>query len=203
LRKTTKDFSKLKRIHKKGSKRPDLTGLSYEYWEILEYVGNFPVNDNGYIKYREIFYNCKCVCGTIRFVQAQGNKLTSKSCGCQNIGRTGQFLPENQIDKYAAIRSNYKTDAKNRNYVWNLSNEEFDKLIVSKCFYCGSQKQTKRAYNNWGIIEFTGIDRVDNSIGYVLSNCVPCCKQCNFIKKACSKEIIYKAYNFLFGDKNV
>ncbi len=27
-----------------------------------------------------------------------------------------------------------------------------------------------------------GIDRMDNNIGYVLSNCVTCCGQCNIFK---------------------
>jgi len=31
-------------------------------------------------------------------------------------------------------------------------------------------------------ILYSGVDRVDNNQGYVLRNCVPCCKWCNLAK---------------------
>lgn len=33
-----------------------------------------------------------------------------------------------------------------------------------------------------------GIDRVDNSLGYILSNVVSCCKICNYMKKDLSEQ---------------
>ena len=29
-----------------------------------------------------------------------------------------------------------------------------------------------------------GVDRVDSSLGYIEENCVPCCKFCNYAKRA-------------------
>ena len=43
---------------------------------------------------------------------------------------------------------------------------------------------------------------ISRLIGYEYENCVPCCKKCNLGKKSVSKEIIKKAYEFLFGVTN-
>ena len=45
----------------------------------------------------------------------------------------------------------------------------------------------KSAYNT-GDFTYQGIDRVDNTQGYHMVNCVPCCKKCNQAKLAMSKE---------------
>ena len=63
-----------------------------------------------------------------------------------------------------------KTCAKRRGYEFHVTLEEYEKHIWNKpCNYCGGKTQN-------------GIDRVDNSIGYKIENCVPCCKDCNKMK---------------------
>ena len=52
-------------------------------------------------------------------------------------------------------------------------NIECLKLFSKKCYYCGFINQ------DHGI----GIDRANNSKGYIKSNCVPCCTLCNIMKK--------------------
>ena len=54
-----------------------------------------------------------------------------------------------------------------------ISQIDFDNLSKNDCFYCGKPGPN-------------GIDRVDNNKGYELSNCVPCCKHCNYVKGALS-----------------
>jgi hypothetical protein len=39
--------------------------------------------------------------------------------------------------------------------------------------------------------KLTGIDRVDNSIGYVTSNIVPCCQICNMMNTRYHQNKIY------------
>jgi hypothetical protein len=65
----------------------------------------------------------------------------------------------------------YKSGAMNRNYIFELSKDDIEKFWQMPCHYCGSE------------IETVGLDRMDNSIGYTLSNIVPCCKKCNYMKK--------------------
>jgi hypothetical protein len=50
-----------------------------------------------------------------------------------------------------------------------LSQEEFNALTAKPCNYCDKSGPN-------------GIDRIDNNIGYIVKNCVPCCKHCNYVK---------------------
>lgn len=59
--------------------------------------------------------------------------------------------------------------AKRRGIDFALTKIQFDRLAKSPCFYCGK-------------CAMGGIDRVDNDIGYVLSNVVPSCSGCNYKK---------------------
>lgn len=66
-----------------------------------------------------------------------------------------------------------KKSAKDRNISFQLSIMDFDNITKQVCFYCGRFSQNK---NN------SGIDRINNEIGYVLANCLPCCWICNTMK---------------------
>jgi hypothetical protein len=65
----------------------------------------------------------------------------------------------------------YRTGAEKRGIEFNLTIEEFTTYWNKPCHYCGEE------------IESVGIDRKDNDIGYLLDNCVPCCSQCNMMKR--------------------
>ncbi|MGH7974933.1 MAG: hypothetical protein ACREBR_05365 [bacterium] len=64
--------------------------------------------------------------------------------------------------------------AKKRGIVFKLTLEQFSQLITKPCFYCGCEPNSN----------LTGfwLDRIDNNVGYVLKNVVPCCKICNVMK---------------------
>ena len=89
--------------------------------------------------------------------------------------RTKKCFDSNPLNRYRV----YKTSAKYRNIVFNLSREEFSNIITQPCFYCGETS-----------IPYGGIDRMNNekNIGYAINNCVPCCKMCNKIKNKFSKD---------------
>lgn len=61
-----------------------------------------------------------------------------------------------------------KERAKARGYVFSLSLEEYLAFVNEPCHYCGQQS--------------SGVDRVDNTIGYEPHNCVSCCRMCNVMK---------------------
>ena len=67
----------------------------------------------------------------------------------------------------------YKDNAKKGGHVWALSDEEFLSFWEKPCHYCG------------GGIKTIGLDRVENSKGYILENVVPCCSVCNRMKSDC------------------
>lgn len=66
----------------------------------------------------------------------------------------------------------YKNGAKKekRNYVFELTFEEANTLFHQDCTYCGE---------HWTAEQLMGIDRFDNSQGYVPSNVVAACGTCN------------------------
>ncbi len=71
-----------------------------------------------------------------------------------------------------SVKRSYVRGAKRRDYDFQLLTEEFNKLILQPCFYCGGMNKSG----------FNGIDRVNNNLGYIIENSVPCCSLCNKMK---------------------
>lgn len=70
--------------------------------------------------------------------------------------------------------------AAKRGKEFSLQFQEFSDLLNgAKCNYCGTEKEL-------------GLDRVVNSIGYHISNVVPCCRECNRLKYIYSRERFIK-----------
>ena len=77
------------------------------------------------------------------------------------------------VDRRPSKRySSLKSTAKLRGLVVEITKEEHGVLISQPCHWCG------------GTLSHTGsgVDRRDNSLGYVRGNCLPCCTQCNNAK---------------------
>jgi len=70
----------------------------------------------------------------------------------------------------------YKKRAKKKNIDFLLSKKDCEKYYNTNCYYCD------------GKIKGLGIDRIDNKIGYVKDNILPCCSKCNFMKHIMSKD---------------
>ena len=64
--------------------------------------------------------------------------------------------------------------AKKRGIPVDLTRKEYELIIKEPCFYC---KGTLGA-----VTTGCGLDRTDNSKGYIFGNVVSCCKTCNVIK---------------------
>jgi hypothetical protein len=79
-----------------------------------------------------------------------------------------------------ALYYNTKASANKRGYVFELSVDEVSLLCQQLCSYCG--KEPSQVLSSFPNFKYNGIDRVDNSLGYVEGNCVPCCKLCNRMK---------------------
>lgn len=65
----------------------------------------------------------------------------------------------------------YAYKANERGLTFRLTLDEFKKLIQQPCHYCGEYGEPR------------GLDRVDNRLPYLVLNCVPCCSDCNFMKR--------------------
>ena len=125
---------------------------------------------------------CRCDCGNEPTVW--GSNLNTKSgCGC------GQSAPRGTRDPGEAARKHvlrqYQQNAKRRGRVWELTDEDFDRLTSSDCYYCGIAPCRVFSTGKYEGAEFTynGIDRVDSAGDYTPENVVPCCNTCNVAKR--------------------
>ena len=65
-----------------------------------------------------------------------------------------------------------KARAKRKGHEWNIDEYDYQLMIQTCCRYCGGKLEAS------GV----GLDRKDNTLGYVTSNVVPCCRTCNILK---------------------
>ncbi len=145
-----------------------------------------------------VMWRCKCDCGNETLVRSVYLKDgTTKSCGClchdeETLIKRGKAISKALRKKYPKgiagqtyLWNSYKSSAKKRNLIWNLSKETFEKLTSGNCFYCGTEpNQISRLNSDHGVYTYNGIDRVNNTKGYAPDNCVTCCKVCNRAKQA-------------------
>ena len=127
---------------------------------------------------KKVFYNCECDCGT-KFILSSKRFVANKirTCGCKNKKRF-RVLDRVEMPK-RLLFSSYKSQAKKRKLKFSLSLNDFLDLTNKNCFYCGEEpKQIIKSCDNYKYI-YNGLDRLNNKKGYILNNCVPCCKKCN------------------------
>jgi len=86
----------------------------------------------------------------------------------------GRYFSEEFCDTDAASYNRYKTRANNKSLPFDLTKDEYDGIVTSQCYLCGRKSYEKHK---------NGIDRIDNNLGYIMSNVKPCCGSCNYIKK--------------------
>lgn len=136
-------------------------------------------------------YVCQCECGWVTNQQAsclvKGKTTMCKSCSNKNYLKSA---PAARDADQKLLYGVYKRNAKTRGYDFNLSYNLFLQLITENCNYCGAGPSNvrKSSSKNGGTLIYTGIDRVDNCLGYEPENVVPCCSQCNTSKKTLSRE---------------
>jgi hypothetical protein len=172
-------------------KRKPRIGFKYDFLTTIEFIG---------VEKTHSVYICECVCGNTTTAKYIGKKLSKKSCGCRKYFRRfkRQKTQEKELNIYSTIYNRYRREAVERGYKFDLNYKLFVTLVQRNCFYCETPPSNKQQYNNRLEVLYNGIDRVDNSVGYLETNCVPCCSVCNSHKKSVTPTIIQKAYEFLW-----
>lgn len=160
----------------------DMTGQKFFHLTVIRRCENFiSKSGNSFAQ-----WVCKCECGNQ--IKAKGADLRRgyrKKCSpqCPKFGhRIGDAAFNN-------VYRDMKRGAIRRNIIWNLSKIQVKEITSKDCYYCGiSPIQSSRRMDLNGDYLHNGIDRVDNSKGYTVSNCVPCCKKCNISKSTMKSE---------------
>lgn len=143
---------------------------------------------------RKTYWLYQCDCGNQKIIRAdQVTEKDTKSCGCHKKKLDEQLRIEKTKDPGIGMSTRlyhkYRGRAKQRGYSFELSIDQFRELTSDTCKYCGiepSQTTERSTYN--GAYIYNGIDRVDNAVGYIISNCRTCCKTCNMAKHTMTEE---------------
>ena len=162
------------------------------------------VSKNGKQSSRKM-WAVKCDCGKI--FNTSGTKLRRKDiimcCSCACSLRPQSALRYSGIEN--AFRRVVVSTAKKRGIEVTISAKEFSEIATRDCCYCGA-KPTERPYMNKSRLRvlINGIDRVDNTKGYINGNCVACCPTCNKMKSALSyEEFISHIKKIIKNDKKM
>ena len=110
-------------------------------------------------------------------------RATSTTTTTTEAATSSKFAKyRNRAQDYKHKWSVFKTQATKREIERRLDFEQYVALIQMPCTYCG-----KGAGRDPSNTKFVGIDRIDSDMRvYCLSNCVPSCATCNFMKGAMS-----------------
>lgn len=139
-------------------------------------------------------FECKCLlCGKVWEVTC--STLCKKNfVGCQ-------CYRGNVAVKQTWFRK-YKVGAKRRGLEFQISLEEFITLCESPCRYCGKIGHTTTTTGGvWSEWNHNGVDRIDPTCGYVLSNCQPACWRCNRMKANLSEEKFLTKIRLIYEHK--
>lgn len=162
------------------------------------------------------YHELQCCCGKI--YQRRGADLIYKkgytNCGC-SIGKQAYLKnPEDALRNSVILV--YKTNALKKKLEFKLTDAQVISYFTQPCYYCGiieynsthtrKRKGRKVIKDRQYTFKYNGIDRVDPKKGYILSNCVACCKVCNISKNNLSKEEflnwLKRAYLWTFNDQS-
>ena len=148
----------------------------------------------------------KCSCGTKCSVRLDIALQSNRSCKkCGQLKRRNTFSEKTLTSLFKRLYHSYIAQAKKRNYSFDLEFDTFCNYTKQNCFYC-NEPASNTLKQNYRSITYNGLDRIDNTKGYVEGNIVSCCGQCNMMKNKFSKsEFLTKikqiAYNLnLYGD---
>lgn len=138
---------------------------------------------------------CSCECGNNIRVRRGCLRKGQQSCGCYardmasararklalDDPRFTNRRPPGEAARHELFQR-YKGQARRKNHIFSLPKDIVLALFSSPCHYCG-QPPSRIVRARGGDFLYTGLDRTDNTKGYIPGNVVPCCWTCNDAKK--------------------
>lgn len=151
------------------TKTLDLTGKRFGKLLILRHLPNGRSHTQQWL--------CECDCGNHVVTRTANLTQYQRSCGCTSR------LPAGEACKRFLLRQ-YKFQARARGLTFSITDIEAFALFNSNCYYCDTPPSRVIVHPEFnGRFIASGIDRADNSKGYVPGNCVACCGTCNLAKR--------------------
>ncbi len=138
-------------------------------------------------KKRGTYWICQCECGKICSTSRHSMvNHGAKSCGClQKEVAISRAIPNAGSDKKSWLNK-YKRRCQKKGTEFSLTDKQFYDICSMNCYYCDALPSPRscgyKTKKDVGEYRANGIDRVDPNVGYIETNCVPCCTICNFMK---------------------
>lgn len=158
-----------------ASRLIDLSGKAYPRFKVIGRHNKKGENPST--------WDCVCECGR-KFVSS-GHSIRSgirKTC---SVGTCHASSIDVHLRLLHQVYATYKCSAKKHGRIFEIEISEFRDMASKDCHYCG-KSPSNRQYRMYGgrKVEYTysGLDRVDSSLGYFMRNLVPCCGECNKAK---------------------
>jgi hypothetical protein len=190
----------------------DLTGQKFGRLTVLSRGLGKLLSKTGKKSHTGAWWLCLCSCGTEKTI-SRGNLVSggTTSCGCLHreelSARNKQRLTAGPWEadmrlylrklnsrakrlksKLGSNQFHTETGA-SKKILWALSLDQYIILVSGDCFYCGQSPSGRPAGVAMGYGDYmrSGIDRVNNELGYEVSNCVSCCVTCNRDKRGATQ----------------
>jgi hypothetical protein len=174
-----------------GENRIDMVGQKF---------GRLLVVSSAPTKHKRAFWNCLCDCGNTCVTMGKYLRQHKKqSCGCLHRENILSNIEKMRLSDHRDLPSgeaafnllyiSYHSSATKKSLLFELSKDDFRTIIKQNCFYCGSApiRYYRDKLPNGGYL-CNGVDRRNNSVGYIVENCVPCCHKCNWMKNKYSEQ---------------
>lgn len=131
-------------------------------------------------------FDFMCKCGNGFSLSKEYDIYEPEQLRCSACKRSVQPLVGER-----AVYKRVKSDANRAGREFDLPMDWFKHAIHAPCHYCGRSDRNSisvpsKRPGEWLVRDFkyNGLDRLNNDIGYVIQNCVPCCYICNRAKNS-------------------
>jgi hypothetical protein len=88
--------------------------------------------------------------------------------------------------------NDYKQRAEKRSLIFLLTEEYFEQIKKENCYLCGKQNTATHC---------NGLDRFDNTQGYIIENVRSCCGNCNFLKRNYTYDTFIEKCKLIYDHK--
>jgi hypothetical protein len=169
----------------------DYTGQTINGFYIIEEVGKRSTNK---------LYKIRCLCGKVRFNKIY-EIMKTITCRCNDFKSSEEICLDQLYQRYK-YGSKHRRPRRNilKSIEFNLNKETFVNLVKSNCYYCNKEPSNLITVNKKHKLKYSGIDRLDNNIGYFDYNCVSCCWKCNQMKSKMNFEEFKNIINQIFSN---
>ena len=128
------------------------------------------------------------------------NAAQAATFRAMNPEKYAAFNEKRRVDLGEFFKANYVRPSKNKNLEFTITEQDFASIAKEPCYYCGAMEVIE-VDGDWVERGFNGLDRKDQTRGYVVDNCVSACNMCNLMKKSLHVDIFLKRVEHMVSYK--